>query len=459
MSNHEHSHDHDHHDGHDHGHDHDHGYTANHTQHGVRHVLEFVVSPESMSARVDAVAALFRDRARVAGFRRGKAPLAMVRKQFADDIRQRVLDDAIPETLSHELGHLGLQPLDTPQLDRVEFDSGGPLSFAVSFDTVPEISLGKLDFAVERQQPGVTDEMVQEAMQDLQQRFARLVPVAPGEAVAAGQFARCELSLLSRDGKGRRLAEENRFVRVGEERSLPALNEALVGMQVGQEKEVAVTVAEGHPNALVAGKELTCRVRVDELKERTLPNLDDDFARDLGLESLEDLRSRTRQDLDANLQQQADRRVETDLLAAFREANPVEVPESLLERRLDEMVRRFAQDLAQQGIDPRNAVDWGAFRRDQQTAAAHGLAEEMLLDALARDEGIELDDDAVVAEIRSHWERSEGGKSRPLASIVQQMRKEGAFENLRLTMRRRSALERLKARASIGSDGGDDASR
>lgn len=434
------------------------GHTATHSQQGVRHHLAIVVSPETMTSRIDRVAGLFRDRARIAGFRRGKAPLRMVRKQFADDIRQRVLDDAIPEHLARELSSRGLTPLGTPALAGVEFESGGPLSFTVVFDTAPEITLGKLDFALKRQQPAVTDAMVDEALEELRQRFARLVPAPEGEPVTAGQFARCELTLLSREGKGKRLAEENRFVRVGEERAFPALNETLVGMHVGEERDVLVQVAAGYQNALIAGKELNCRVRVDEVKARQLPALDDDFARDLGLEDHAALLARTREDLDAGLQQQADRRVDSELLAAFRQANPVEVPESLLERRLDEIVRRFAHDLAHQGIDPRQGIDWGAFRAEQHTAAVESLAEEMLLDAFAREQGVAVDDETVVAEIRSQWERSEGGKSRPLPSIVQQMRKEGAFENLRLTMARRSALERLRARASIEPDGGDGAS-
>jgi len=129
-----------------------------------------------------------------------------------------------------------------------------------------------------------------------------------------------------------------------------------------------------------------------------------------------------------------------------------------VERRLDEMTRRFAQDLAQQGIDPREALDWSVFRRENREGAVASLAEELLLDAIARDHGIEVDDDTVQAEIRRQWERSEGGKARPLASIVQQMRKDGSFDGLRLTMRRRSALERLRDHATIEPDGGDGAS-
>jgi len=130
----------------------------------------------------------------------------------------------------------------------------------------------------------------------------------------------------------------------------------------------------------------------------------------------------------------------------------------LVERRLDDMVRRFATDLANQGIDPRDAVDWGAFRTESRANAESSIAEEMLLDRLAQDEQIEVDDAAVQEEIRRQVEASEGGNERTVASLTQQMRKDGSFDGLRLSMRRRLALEHLRRHATIASEGGGDAS-
>ena len=435
------------------------GHEATHSHEGVRHTLEIVVPQETMDAKVITMAEAFRAHARLQGFRKGKAPLSMVRSQYRDEIRQRVLDDTLPELLGLELEARKLSPLGQPELTAVEFEPGGALTFSVKFDTAPEVTVGELDFKASRPAVEVTDEMVQEALGELRERFAGLEPAEEGAKVEAGLYARCEIALLPRDGKGKRLAEENRFVHVGEEKALPGLNDELPGMTVGEEKEFVTQVAPGYPNDLVAGKEVLCRLKVEELKARKLPEVDDDFAADLGAEDLATLRERVREDIESDLQARADRKVESDLLEQLRLANPFEVPGSLAEKRLDEMVRRLAHDLAHQGIDPRDALDWNKFRSENRVGAEASLAEEMLLDKIAENAAIEVDDEVVQAEIERQWAAREGGKERPLASVIQQMRKDGSFDGLRLSMQRRSALDHLKAHATIDSDGGDDASK
>jgi len=431
--------------------------TANeveHSQDGVRHTLRIVVPAADMSERVDAATAAYRTRAKMPGFRPGKAPLSMVRQQFGKDIRQHVLDHMLPEVLSGELEARELHPLGSPELADVRFEPGSDLDFTVRFDTAPNVEVNNTDLHAMRPAVEVTDEMIDEAVGQLRDRGGRLVP-AGDEPAAEEMFARCQIVLLPKDGKGKKLAEEDRFVRVGHEGAVPGLNEQLPGMREGESREFVTTLGTQYPNAILAGKEILCRVVLAELKARQLPEVDDDFAKDLGEDDLPTLRARVAEDIQANLANNADRSVQDQLLESLRIANPVDVPASLVERRLDEMSKRFANDLAQQGIDPQQALDWEAFRKEQRGTASNSIAEEMLLDRLAKDHGIEVDDDAVEHEIRQQVEQSEGGKERPMASLVQQMRKEGSFEGLRVTLRRRLALDHLRAHATIDSDSGE----
>jgi trigger factor len=425
-----------------------------HSQDGVRHTLRIVVPAADMSERVDAATQAYRSRAKLPGFRPGKAPLSMVRQQFGADIRKHVLDHMLPEVLSSELEARELRPLDSPELANVQFEPGSDLDFTVEFDTAPEVEVTHTDLKASRPAVAVTDEMVDEAMEQLRERGGRLMPVEDAPA-AMEMFGRCELVLLPKDGKGKKLAEEDRFVRIGHEQQIPSLNEELVGMREGESTEFTTTLGEQYPNAILAGKEVLCQVKLTELKQRTLPELDDEFAKDLGEEDIAAVRAKVAADLEANMENNADRAVQNQLLQSLREGNPVDVPDSLTERRLDEMTRRFANDLAQQGIDPRNALDWQAFRKEQRGAAADSIAEEMLLDKYAADQEIEVDDDTVEEEIRSQMEQSEGGNQRPAASFIQQMRKDGSFDGLRVTMRRRLALERLQAHATIVVESGE----
>ncbi len=425
-----------------------------HSQDGVRHTLRIVVPAAQMAERVDAATQAYRTRAKMPGFRPGKAPLSMVRQQFGKDIRQHVLDNMLPEVLSGELEARELRPLDSPELADVQFEPGSDLDFTVRFDTHPDVEVSNTDLKATRPVVEVTDEMIDEALGELRDRGGRLVP-AGDSAAAEDMFARCEITLLPKDGKGKKLAEDDRFVRVGHETTVPGLNDELPGMREGEDREFVTTLADQYPNAILAGKEVLCRVVLAELKVRQLPEVDDAFAKDLGQGNLAELRDRVADDIRAHMDNNADRAVQDQLLESLRLANPVDVPESLIERRLDEMSKRFANDLAQQGIDPRQALDWEAFRKEQRGTAANSIAEEMLLDRLAQDHEIEVDDDTVEEEIRRQVEQSEGGKERPVASLVQQMRKEGSFDGLRITLRRRLALDHLRAHATIDSESGE----
>lgn len=434
--------------------------TANeveHSQDGVRHTLRIVVPAADMAERVDAATQAYRSRAKMPGFRPGKAPLSMVRKQFGKDIRKHVLDHMLPEVLSSELETRELHPLASPELADVQFEPGSDLDFTVRFDTAPNVEVHNTNLQATRPAVEVTDEMIDEALGQLRDRGGRLVP-AGNDPAAEDMFARCKITILPKDGKGKKLAEEDRFVRVGHEGAIPGLNDQLPGMHEGEDREFVTTLGSQYPNAILAGKEVLCRVVLAELKVRQLPELDDDFAKDLGEDDLAALRGRVTEDIQANLDNNADRAVQDQLLEALRVANPVDVPGSLVERRLDEMSKRFANDLAQQGIDPRKALDWEVFRREQHDTASNSIAEELLLDRFAEDDGIEVDDNAVEQEIHQQAEQSEGGKKRPVASLIQQMRKEGSFDGLRITLRRRLALDHLRTHATIDSDSGENPS-
>jgi len=434
--------------------------TANeveHSQDGVRHTLRIVVPAADMAERVDAATQAYRSRAKMPGFRPGKAPLSMVRQQFGKDIRKHVLDHMLPEVLSGELEARELHPLDSPELADVQFEPGTDLDFTVRFDTAPNVEASNTDLQATRPAVDVTDEMIDEALGQLRERGGRLVPAGEDPA-AEDMFARCEIALLPKDGKGKKLAEEDRFVRVGHESAIPGLNEQLPGMHEGESREFVTELGPQYPNAILAGKEVLCRILLAELKVRQLPELDDDFAKDLGEDDLAALRARVAEDIKGNLDNNAERSVQDQLLEALRNANAVDVPESLVERRLDEMSERFANDLAQQGIDPRKALDWKVFRTEQHGTAANSIAEEMLLDRVAEDHEIDVDDDTVEQEIRHQVEQNEGGKARPVASLIQQMRKEGTFDGLRITLRRRLALDHLRAHATIEGDSGENPS-
>lgn len=414
---------------------------------GSRVDLRVTVPAEAVAEHVDEVSKAFRQRAKIAGFRRGKAPMSMIRQRFRDDIRDQILEHLIPQHVSAELESRNLEPLHAPVLDDVDFDFDGPLTFRVHFDVRPELRIeGYRELQATRRLQRVTEDIVSRAMGDLRERAAQLEPVE-GAPAHTDDYVRAELTLLPRDGKGKKLAEENRWIHVGHERAVPGLNSQLEGLEVGDSREFVTRLADAYPNDMLAGKEVTCRLEVEEIKRRHLPAVDDELAKDLGFEDLEELQRRAREDLEQQVAEEAERGVEEELLDQILAANPVEAPESLVEDQLDRATEGAARDLAQRGIDPREGVDWQSFRADRRAGATRAVQRRLVLDAIADAEGIEVDDADVVARIERHPRAAEEDPG----ALVRQMRQDGSFEGVRYMLRRERALAAVKESATIES--------
>jgi len=421
---------------------------------GVRVSMTIEVPAEAVAEEVQKVAQVYRERARIPGFRRGKAPMGMVRQRYREEIREHVLDQMIPQYVSAELRSRDLEPIHTPLLDNVDFDVDKHLAFTVHFDVTPEIEVtGYQDLKASRTEPEVSDEAVENALSELRERAAKVEPVSEDEGAALNDFIAVAIALFPREGKGKRLAEEERYVHLGNEQAIPGLNSQLEGLNPGDTREFVTRLGDNYPNDLLAGKEVTCRVEVKDVKRRHLPAVDDELAKDLGMETLEELRDKVRQDIAEHMEQEADSDVIRQLLDQVVEANPIEAPESMIEARLDRVVQRAAEDLARQGMDPREGVDWDSFRADNKIPAERAVKEELLLDQIIKAESIVIEDDDVLAEIQ----HLQGGEETATNAIAAKMRQEGSFEAMRQMMARQGALEYLKRHATIESVAGSPA--
>jgi len=439
---------HDHHD-HDHDHEHSHGpveHEASVEQEGARVRMKITVAAEEVAEAMDEVADMFRKRAKMQGFRQGKAPMGMVKQRFAEEIRENVLDQIIPLHVGHEIKERELKPIQNPILEKVDLEPGTPLLIEVYFDVQPEVEVtGYKDLEATKAVRPVSDESIEKAVANMREQAAELESIEE-DGIEPGDYVIARIELFPRDGKGKKLAEEERFVHVGEERSIPALNQQLEGQTKGSRREFVTELGDSYPNDLLAGKEVFCKIEVQEIKRRILPAVDDDMARDLGFEGLDELREKMRENYAAHMEEEAQREVARQLMDQVIAANPVAAPESLVDARLDHSMQRAAEDLARQGVDPRNSVDWDAYRAENRTHAERAVSEEILLDGIAEAEGLAVEDAEVMEEIEKHQEgQPEGAAQR----VAQQMRQDGSFDGLRRAMLRSRALDCVKSHATI----------
>lgn len=434
-----------------HDHDHDHPpveHEASAERSGSRVDMKITVSADEVSSTMDTVASMFRRRAKIQGFRRGKAPMGMIRQRFAEEIHENVLDQIIPLHVGHEIKARELKPIHNPILEDVDFEPGTPLLIKVHFDVDPEVEVsGYADLTATKMVRPVSEESVDKAVSNMREQAAKLDSIDEG-GIELGDYAIVRIELFPRDGKGKRLAEDERFVHVGEERSIPALNTQLEGLEKGATREFVTELGDSYPSDLLAGKEVSCRIEVQDIKRRQLPAVDDELARDLGFADLEELRAKTRENYAAHLEEEAERDVARQLMDKVIAAHQVDPPESLVDSRLDHSMQRAAQELARQGVDPRNSVDWVSYRAENRPQTERAVTEEILLDGIAKAESISVEDAEVTAEIEK---RQEGQPEGAATRVVQQMRQDGSFEGLRRAMTRRRALDFVKGHATIDS--------
>jgi trigger factor len=323
--------------------------------------------------------------ARLPGFRPGKAPEAVVRKRFADAIRQSVLEEVIRESWETAKSSESLKPIADPSIRNLKFEEGSPIEFELLVEVRPEIKLERMGgFRLERRVAPVTDEAVQEQLGRLQEQKAAWIPV-PGVKPSPGQMVRVEVAPLDEAGAG---AAQPYDLVLGQNQAIPELEERIMTLLPGETTDAEVKFPDDHPDESRRGQTRRVRVTLHDVKRQELPPLDDGFAREVGdFENLEALRAAIRHDLEHEATREADAQVRQNLLAQLVEANGVQAPESLVHRLMHGYAEtyRVPPDQLEQFEQQFHQVAEAQVRRDlvlDAVVEANGLrATESELDA------------------------------------------------------------------------------
>jgi trigger factor len=418
----------------------------------TRKNLTVEIPSDIVDAEIDRVARDYSRRVRIPGFRPGKAPSRVVKQRFKDQILHDVAHDLIPRAVDEALRERGVEAVDTPDIRDVSVEAGQALTFTASFDTLPPFEPGDLStIALRRSKVAIGDEAVDSALDRLRDRAARSEPIE-GRGVIDGDWV--TLDLVRQPGTAqepRGESEQHSDVRVelGSAGNPPGLDAQLLGLEVGVSKTFTLHYPADYPSAELADSDVTYTVTVKGVARRVRPELDDEFAKDMGeFESLEALRTRVREDLEHDARHTAEREVREELMKQLAARLPFEVPPSLVEREMDRRLEEFARRLADQGLDPRRAgVDWQGFRESQRAPATQGVAGALVLDELARRERIEVTSEELTREIERHAERT----GRSAAVVRAALEREGGLARVSAGLRREKSIDFVMSRATIAS--------
>ena len=325
------------HQDHDHAADHDH-------QHGpalnpeCTRELVLDIPPEDVSKAYRNVTANYRKYAKIPGFRAGKVPESVVRRRFAAEIRKEVIDGLLPERFNKAVLELGVKPVGQPQVTELTVEDGAPLHMKAVFEFIPEFSIeGYQSVIVEKPSVEITEEEFAREMEQLRESRATIEPVEEDRALANGDWAQISYTgQIVGDADSAPVAGEDTLVEIGGKDTVEAFNAALRDVKPGQELKAEVIYPGDHPEPKLAGKTVSYDIVVKAIKKRTLPELDDAFAKELGpYESFAELETRVREHLANRKRRSVEGETKDRLFAALTGRYTFPVPESLIQEKID----------------------------------------------------------------------------------------------------------------------------
>ena len=363
--------------------------------------------------------------AKLKGFRPGQAPLAIIKQYYGEDVRHRVYHSLIDESFQHAVRDNKLMAVGRPTIESPEHQHGQgehdhgiqenkDFTFTATVEVLPEIEVKNYTgVALTQEKKEVTNDDVEKVVSGMLDSQAELTPVAGGLALAdgsttsrpvkMGDYADINFSggliedgnVVEMDGmKGTRLLE------IGSNALIPGFEEEIVGMRKGETKTFKIQFPKDYHAADIAGKDASFTVTVNELKEKKLPELTDEFVKPMGYESVADFRTKAREYLGKERDDEAGRKLRADLVTALIEKNPFEVPNALVESQTRALAQDWAQELKQQGVDDatiQNAI--GQEIANLKKRAEGQVRGSLLLEAISKKENIELKPEELDAEI------------------------------------------------------------
>jgi trigger factor len=386
--------------------------------------------------------------ARLPGFRKGHVPRSLVKVHFADDVRREVAEHLIPDVYRQALTEAQLKPVDEPDLQEVKLEEGAPLSFVAVIEVRPEIALTDYKgVEVEHATPAIGDEQVNEALDHMREQQAQYRTVE--RAAAAGDLVIVDYTLAP-EGHDASSANGYQFI-VGSAAVLPEIDTAVVGMQAGEERHVALRFADDHRMESLRGKGGTADVKLIEVKEKILPELDDDFAKALGgdFETMDAVRAEVKKQLEARREVEDRRGLEEKVVTAVLSRHEFAVPEAMVMRHVAHQVEHARERMRRQGVDPDKLPwDYGKLIPELKPASQQAVKRALLLEAIAEREVINPAEDEVDIEI----ERFAQAAQRPAPAVRRMMEKSGDLESLRGSLREKKTLDFLIQHAKVSAN-------
>ena len=412
------------------------------TTSSTRREIQVEIPVAEVNRETESLIQKYQKLARIPGFRRGHVPASVIRQRFSEDLKSEVVEALVPRYFRKEADKQGLIPVSQPQVTDLHLKDNEPLRFKASFEVMPEVKVdGYKELRAEKPEITVTDEEVEKSLAGIREQHATYTSVE-GRPLADGDYAQVSLDGQPKDGDGKPVHMDEIMVEIAGKDTMPEFTENLRGASAGDERVFDVVYAQDAAEQRLAGKTFTYTVKVQSIKQKTLPELDDQFATQLGeFKTLDEVRQRIREGMEAERKHTAEHEAKDKLVAELVKRSEFEVPEALVDRQIDVRLERGLRALAAQGMKAEDIkkMDLNRLRVGQREQALQEVKASLLLDKIAEEEKIEVSDEEVNAEIEALANQS---KQTPDA-IRARLTRDGALDRIRNRIRSEKTLDFL----------------
>jgi len=413
-------------------------------QDGVKREISVEIPAEEVTRETETIVQKYQKVARLPGFRAGHVPASIIRQRFKEDLKSDVVEALVPRYFRKEAEKQGLIPVSQPQVTDLHIHDGEPLRFKASFEIMPEIKVeGYKELRTDHPEIVVKDEEVEEALNSVREQHATFTSVE-GRPLAEGDFAQASMDGRPKDAddKTQPVHMDEVLIEIGGKNTVPEFTGNLRGANAGDEKSFDVSYPEDSNDKRLAGKTFVYTVKVQAIKQKSLPELNDDFAKELGeFTSVDQVRKQIRDNMEAERKHTAEREAKDKLVAELVKRNDFEVPESLIDRQIDLRLERGLRALAAQGMkmEDMKKMDLPRLRAGQRDQAVQDVKSSLLLERIAEMEKIEAGEDEVNHELEALAQQTKQTPEAVRARLTQ----DGGLDRIRNRIRSEKTLDFL----------------
>ncbi len=405
--------------------------------------IEVEVPAEAVTQETETLIQKYQKLARLPGFRRGHVPGSVIRMRFAEEIKSEVVEALVQRYFPREVEKQGLVPVSQPRITDLHIHEGEPLRFKASFEVLPAITVeGYKELRADKPAIAVTDEELEAALKNIQEQRATFTS-AEGRPLADGDYAQASLDSKPKEGEeGKPVHMDEVLVEIAGKNTMPEFTENLRGASPGDERTFDVLYPQDFADPRLAGKTLTYTIKVQGIKQKSLPELNDDFAKELGeFNTLDDVRKQIRENMKAERQHEAEHQAKDKLMAELIQRNEFEVPEAMVDRQIDLRLERGLRALAAQGMKAEDLkkMDINRLRAGQREQAVQEVKASLLLNQIAEEEKIEVSDQEIDREVEALAKQTK----QPAEAIRTRLTREGTLDRIRSRIRNEKTLDFL----------------